>query len=277
MERYCEGNAAIWIFWHARTHHIGVFVALIILGCGVHNAYASEKPTLVAAASSLRFAMDELLDTFERESGRSVTVSFGSSGNIARQILQGAPFDVFLSADERTIAKVADAGLTVDSGTLYAIGRLVLFAPVASPLTVDAKMAGMRQKISDGTLKRFAIANPVHAPYGRAAREALRHNGLWDKIQTMIVLGENISQAAQFALSGSVDGGLLSYSLAKSSAYEGKGEYIIVPAAHHAPLRHRMALLERAGKAAREFYTFMTSPKAREILMRHGFSLPGQE
>ncbi|MGI9388309.1 MAG: molybdate ABC transporter substrate-binding protein, partial [Methyloligellaceae bacterium] len=194
------------------------------------------------------------------------------SGNIARQILQGAPFDVFLSADVRYTTKVADAGLTEGKGTPYALGRLVLFAPAGSPLTVDPALEGLRRRIGNGSLKRLAIANPVHAPYGRAAREVLDHHGFWEKVEKRIVLGENISQAAQFALSGSVEGGILSYSLVQSSAYRGKGKFILIPSEHHAPIRHRMVLLKRAGKVARKFYQFMTSLKAREILAQHGFS-----
>jgi len=250
------------------------FVFAVFLICNSQTTAAAEKPTLIAAAASLRFAMDELVSTFKKETGHSVTVSFGSSGNIARQIQRGAPFELFLSADERHVAEIVGAGLALNAGRIYATGRLVLFAPTGSPLTVDAKLEGLRRLIDAGALRRFAIANPVHAPYGRAAREVLRHNGLWDMIQKMIIYGENISQTAQFATSGSVDGGLLSYSLVKLSAFQGNGNYVLVPPSQYAPIHHRMVLMKQAGKVARTFFAFMMSAEARKILSRHGLTPP---
>ena len=270
-------KAGCAMLWRKHVRLIILLSTLIILCCGIATAHAGEKPALIAAASGLRFAMGELVETFERDTGRRVSVSFGSSGNIARQIRQGAPYEVFLSADERSIADVAKVVEIVSDGALYAIGRLALFAPKGSPLAIDANMDGLRRGVREGIIKRFTIANPDHAPYGRAAREALVRGGLWEKIQPMLVLGENVSQAARFAASGPVEGGLLAYSLVKSPAYEKRGRHVLIPPEHHAPIRHRMAVLKQAGKSARAFYVFMTSPAARTILARHGFSLPRQE
>ena len=146
-------------------------------------------------------------------------MSFGSSGNFALQIRQGAPFELYMSADEAYVLDLARDEFTIGEGVLYAIGRIAIFAPTGSPLQVDAIMQGLRVMIKNGRLKHFAIANPEHAPYGRAAREVLVHAGLWEKILPRLVFGENISQAAQFVLSGSTQGGLLAYSLVRSPPF----------------------------------------------------------
>jgi len=141
---------------------------------------------------------------------------------------------------------------------------------------VDTALRGLGVMVKDGHLKHFAIANPEHAPYGRAAREALVHAGLWESIRRQLVFGENISQAAQFALSGATQGGLLAYSLVRSPPFLGRGESVLVPASWHRPLRQRMALLKGAGPAARRFYHYIQQPPARDILRRHGFVLPDE-
>lgn len=230
----------------------------------------------VAAASDLKFALDEIVRDFERGTGSAVRVTYGSSGNFARQIEQGAPFDIFLSADEAYIEQLAGRGLTVDGGALYAIGRIVLFAPTGSPLKLDEQMADLRSALDDGRLRKFAIANPEHAPYGRAARQALQSAGLWPTIEKRLVLGENVSQAAQFAASGSAQGGIFALSLALSPNFAGRGSYIPLPETMHAPLRQRMVLLTRGAESARPFYEYLQRAEARAVLRRYGFMLPGQ-
>lgn len=249
----------------------------LALACGSPGrvARASEAP-LIAAASDLQFALAELADAFTRRTGQAVKLAFGSSGNFARQIRQGAPFEVFLSADEKYVRDLAREGLLRDEGALYAIGRIVLFVPRGSPLTADGTLADLRAALRDGRLRKFAIANPEHAPYGRRAEEALRHAGLWDAIRPRLVLGENVSQAAQFATSGSADGGIIAYSLALSPRVSALGSYSLIPEQWHEPLRQRMALVRKAGPAAVRFYEFAQSPAARAILRKYGFVLPGE-
>jgi molybdate transport system substrate-binding protein len=237
---------------------------------------AAEVPT-VAAAADLRFALEEVAARFRSDTGREVRLSFGSSGNFARQIEQGAPFELFLSADEGYVYRLADAGKTEDGGTLYAIGRVVLFAPAGSPLEPDVHLDGLRAALAGGRVRRFAIANPEHAPYGRAAREALVHAGLWDAVQPHLVLGENAAQAAQFATSGSAEGGIIPLSLANAPALRDRGRAVLIPAQWHAPLRQRVALLKGAGETARAFYAYLQRPAAREVLRRFGFVLPEEE
>jgi molybdate transport system substrate-binding protein len=231
----------------------------------------------VAAAADLRFALEEVAARFRSDTGREVRLSFGSSGNFARQIEQGAPFELFLSADEGYVYRLADAGKTEDGGTLYAIGRVVLFAPAGSPLEPDVHLDGLRAALAGGRVRRFAIANPEHAPYGRAAREALVHAGLWDAVQPHLVLGENAAQAAQFATSGSAEGGIIPLSLANAPALRDRGRAVLIPAQWHAPLRQRVALLKGAGETARAFYAYLQRPAAREVLRRFGFVLPEEE
>lgn len=237
---------------------------------------ASNDIPVIAAASDLQFVIADLADAFAAQTGREVEVALGASGNLSRQIRQGAPMEVFLSADEVFVQDLAAAGLTEDDGTLYAIGRLALAVPHGSPLKADGTLAGLRTALAEQRLKKFAIANPQHAPYGKRAAEALRHVGVWDDMTEKLVLGENVAQAAQFALSGSADGGLIAHSLALSPNLAARGSFALVPEDWHQPLRQRMVLIKGAGETARMFYDFVMSAPARTILNRYGFILPGE-
>ena len=237
------------------------------------QAWATQAP-VVAAASDLKFALEAIAKRFTSESGVQVQLVFGSSGNLTRQIVDGAPFEVFLSADESYIEKLAAAGLTRDSGVLYGVGRLVLFAPHGSPLTVDERMEGLRGLIARGAVTRFAIANPQHAPYGRAAEAALRATGQWEGLRPSLVLGENIVQASQFATTGNAVGGILAYSLVLGSPLAAQGTYVLLPDSLHPPLRQRMVLTKRAGATAQRFFDYLQQRPAREIFTKYGFSLP---
>lgn len=248
----------------------GALVVLLL----ANAACAADTPALVAAASDLRFAMDEIAAQFRRDGGRAVTVSYGSSGNYFRQIQQGAPYQLFMSADERFVLRLHEAGRTEGRGVLYAVGRIVLFAPRGASWAPDANMTGLRGALAAGTVRRFAIANPEHAPYGRAAQQALQALGLWGALEQRLVLGENVSQAAQFASEGSAAGGIFAYSLALSPAIAARGTYVVLPEALHEPLRQRMALVKGAGAAARELYRYLQGPAARAIFERHGFGRP---
>ena len=235
----------------------------------------AEVPA-VAAASDLKFALEEIAARFRVDARQDVKLVFGSSGNFYRQIEQGAPFQLFLSADEKFILQLADAGKAVDRGTLYAVGRIVLFAPHDSPLEMDAELSGLKTALADGRIQRFAIANPEHAPYGRAAEQALKARGLWEALQPKLVLGENVSQAAQFAISGSAQGGIFAYSLALSPKVSASGNYVLLPEELHQPLRQRMALIKGANATAQAFYRYLQQPAARQIFKRYGFALPAE-
>ncbi len=236
-------------------------------------ARAAEVP-VVAAASDLQYALVEVARAFTLATAGSVKLSFGSSGNFARQIIQGAPYELLFSADEDYVRMLEARKLTEGAGALYAIGRLALFVPKGSAVKADPEMRDLAAAAADGRLRRIAIANPEHAPYGRAARAALMHMGLWEKLQSRLVLGENVSQAAQFALTRSVDAALIAQSLTVSDAMRRAGSSALVPQAWHAPLAQRMVLLRGAGDTARRFYEFAQSAQAREVFERNGFSLP---
>ena len=245
------------------------------LGAAQAQQHTSDVPN-IAAASDLKFALEEIAAQFRRDTGQEVNLTFGSSGNFFRQISEGAPFQMFLSADESFVQRLTEQSRTEDEGMLYAIGRIVLFAPEGSPLRADASFEDLRAALADGRVQRFAIANPEHAPYGRAAEQALRSQGLWDAIQPKLVLGENVSQAAQFATSGSAEGGIFAYSLALSPNVGNLGSYVLLPQAWHQPLRQRMVLIKGAGDAARAFFVYVQEPAAREVFRKYGFVLPGE-
>ena len=238
---------------------------------------AQQAAPVVAAASDLQFAVAEIAAAFQAETGMSVRLSMGSTGNFARQIREGAPFEIFMAADEEFITDLHAEGFTRDAGDLYALGRVVIMVPHGSALTPDGQLDHLAEMLAEGGITRFAIANPDHAPYGMRAREALVHKGIWDDLQPALVLGENVSQAAQFALSGNAEGGILAYSLALAPQVGPRGSYALIPDDWHAPLRQRMVLLNSAGPVAEAFYAFMMEPAAREIMERYGFTLPEGE
>ncbi len=247
---------------------------LIYLFYALAGIAATTDHPAIAAASDLQFALEKAGAQFRADTKKDVRLSFGSSGNYFRQIGQGAPFQLFMSADEDFVLRLNQIGKTEDRGVLYATGRIVLFAPRGSSLNIDAQMAGLKTAIANNQIHRFAIANPEHAPYGRAAEQALRKLGLWGALQGKLVLGENVSQAAQFAASGSTQGGIFAYSLALSPAVVQQGRYVLLPEALHQPLRQRMVLVKGAGETARAFYAYLQQPAARKIFEQYGFAMP---
>ncbi len=238
-------------------------------------AVAQPVPT-VAAASDLKFALEEVTAQFEKDTGHKLRLVFGSSGNFYSQLLQGAPFHLFMSADEGFVFKLAEAGMTEGRGKLYAYGRIGIKVPTGSTLRADGQLKDLGAALKDGRLKRFAIANPEHAPYGMRAEEALRRAGLWEQISSKLVYGENVSQAAQFALSGSTQGGIIAYSLALAPQIKEQGEFALIPEEWHQPLAQRMVLMKNAPAAAKAFYEHLSTPSAQAVMLRHGFAMPKQ-
>ena len=251
-----------------------ILAAALAFGLALGPALAQGDVPVVAAASDLQFAVEEIAAAFKAETGMAVRLSVGSTGNFARQIRQGAPFQIFMAADEQFITDHHAEGLTRDAGDLYALGRIVVMVPHGSALTPDPELDNLARMLAAGQITRFAIANPEHAPYGMRAREALMLKGIWDDLQPFVVLGENVSQAAQFALSGNAEGGIIAYSLALAPQVASQGSYALIPEDWHEPLRQRMALLNTAGPVAEAFYAYMMAPAAREIMERYGFVLP---
>lgn len=258
-----------------------MLLATIGLGAVLPAYGQATKPVAlvnVAAASDLKFALDELAAQFEQAQNPQAPVKlrlvYGSSGQFTTQILQGAPFEVFLSADEALVFKLADAGKTLDRGSLYALGRIGVMVPQGSTIKPDPQLKDLAAALTDGRLNKLAIANPEHAPYGARAKEALQHAGLWQAAQAKLVLGENISQATQFVASGAAQAGIVALSLAKAPAFARSTQFALIPASAHQPLRQRMVLLPKASPAAKAFYDYLGSAAARQVFSRYGFELP---
>jgi molybdate transport system substrate-binding protein len=231
---------------------------------------AVAQDVTVAAASDLQVALPELVLRFERATGFRVRSIFGSSGNISTQIQNGAPYDVFLSADIEYPRHLVEQKLaTRDALAPYARGRLVLWTRNDSKVDLKQGLKGL----SAETVRRIAIANPEHAPYGRAAVAALQHEGVYDRVRGRLVLGENISQTAQFAESGNVDVGIIALSLALGPALRAEGRYVEIPAAFHPPIEQAAVWLMRAKNpaAARQFVQFLQQPASAEYLKQMGF------
>jgi molybdate transport system substrate-binding protein len=245
------------------------------LGVPWVGAYAKVKPQVIriAAASDMKFALAHAVEPFERQTGVKVELNFGSSGNFTRQILQGLPVDIFMSADEDWAFKVADAGLThggpADRGVVYAQGRLALIVPNTSPIALDAQLKGLQAQWSN--VRKFAIANPELAPYGRAAQQALQKLGLWDTLQPKLVIGENIAQATQFVTSGAAQAGMTALSLAAAPQLSAVSKHIALPVQLHAPLHQRMVLLKNPSAQAQALFSYLQSVQVRELLKNHGF------
>ena len=228
----------------------------------------------IAVAANLQFALPEIVAAFTRSGGAPMRLSFGSSGNFARQIVQGAPFELFLSADERVAAVVVAASRAEGVAVPFATGRMALFLPNGSPIRADRELSDFAAAVKDGRLKRLAIANPETAPYGRAAREVLENRGLWQAAQGKLAQGDNAAQAAQFAASGAAQAGLIPLSLARAPQLAAQGAFVTLPENWHTPLRQTAVLIKGAGPTARAFADFLRGPQAREILARNGFGLP---
>ena len=244
-------------------------MAAAAVGLEARPSHGAGSATVrVAAASDLKFALTELARQYQSQTGQEVRVSLGSSGQFAQQIRQGLPTDIYMSADEEFVFGLADAGLTQGRGDLYALGRIAAVVPAASTLALDPALRGL---IWSG-IRHFAIANPEHAPYGRAAQQTLERLGLWQLAKPRLVLGENVAQATQFVTSGSAQAGITALSLALAPEVSKLARHVALPAELHAPLRQRMALLKSAHPVARDFYRFLQTPPARIVFQRYGFA-----
>ncbi|HXM90553.1 MAG TPA: molybdate ABC transporter substrate-binding protein [Candidatus Dormibacteraeota bacterium] len=246
---------------------------ILLLAVLLTSTCARAQAVKVAAAADLKFAMAELAAQFEKQSGTKLDVTYGSSGNFLTQIQNGAPFDLFFSADSEYPKKLEAAGLA-EPGTLreYAVGRIVIWTPGDSEINA-AKDAW--KCLLDQRVKKIAIANPEHAPYGRAALAAMKKAGIYEQLKDKLVYGENISQAAEFVQSGNAQAGIVALSLAISPAMK-NGNRWEVPADSYPPIKQAVVLLKASKNkdAARRFLEFVSGPQGREILQRFGFTAP---
>ena len=245
-------------------------VALLFLALPVHG-----QEIAVAAAADLRFAMTDVAGQYEKQTGNKVNVTYGSSGNFFSQLQNGAPFDLFFSADIDYARKLDAAGL-VDPGTLYlyAIGRITIWTPPDSKL--DVATLGWKALL-DEHVQKIAIANPEHAPYGRAAVAAMKKAGIYDRVKSKLVYGDNISQAAQFVQSGSAQASIVALSLAISTVMK-DGKRWDIPGDMHPPIEQAAILMKNAKnkEAARAFLDFVKTDDARATLAKYGFTFPAK-
>jgi molybdate transport system substrate-binding protein len=226
----------------------------------------------VAAAADLQFAMQDVAARFQKDTGKTVKLTYGSSGNFFQQIQNGAPFDMFFSANLDYAKKLEDAGLTAPGSYYkYARGKIVIWVRNDSKLDLSSGM----QALLDPSAKKIAVANPEHAPYGQAAVAALQNDKIYEKVKDKFVLGENISQTASFVVSGAADVGIVALSLALSPNMKDKGRYVEVPAADYPAIEQACVILasSKNKEAAQQFLSFIKTADVGDILKIYGFDV----
>ena len=244
---------------------------ILLLTASLPPVTASDSP-LIAAASGMQFALREIAGAFEQDTGIGLRLTFGASGKLFHQISNNAPFELFISADDSLVEKLEQDGRALQPGVVIARGRLAVFAAHDSSLQVDASLQGLSDALAGNRLHKLAIANPAHAPYGQRAREALQHAGLWEQVQDKLVIGENVAQATQFAISGAAQGGIVASSLLASEKTGTRGRHALLPESWHRPILHSMVLLANSDESTMTFYRYLQTAKAQQILARHGFA-----
>ena len=246
-----------------------LLVVLLLASCG----WAEE--IVVAAAADLNQVLPVIAERFERESGNRVKLSFGSSGNFFAQIQNGAPFDVFFSADIDFPKRLEAAGLTEPESLYeYAVGKIALWVPNGSGLDVSRGMSALL----DPQVRKIAIANPVHAPYGKAAVAALQHEQLYERVKDKLVFGENISQTFELVHSGNADVGIVALSLAMAPKVKETGRFFAVPPSTYPPIRQGAVVIRSSQHkdAAKAFVSYMKRPETITLLKQYGFEVPGK-
>jgi len=260
---------------HTRRHFqsLAVGALLFAFACATRAQQRHTAPLRVAAAADLQFALKDIGQQYEHQTGHKVELTFGSSGNFFAQLQNGAPFDVFFSADMQYPTRLQQANLTEpNSLAKYAVGRIVIWMPAGSNVDLAAQKWNA---LLDSAVQKIAIANPEHAPYGRAAVEALKRAGLYDDVQPKLVYGENISQAAQFVQSGNAQAGIIALSLAISPAMK-SGQLWEIPVDQYAPIEQAAVVLRNAQDkdAAHQFLKFVSSDAGQRTLGTYGFAIP---
>lgn len=259
------------MLWPKTMNALASLLAVFLL-CFASSIRAGEIN--IAAAADLKFALEEIVAGFRRDHpGEKLATVYGSSGKFHTQIQQGAPYDLYFSADIAYPRLLAKEGFAASAVTPYAFGRIVLWSASrdATRMTIA--------DLADPSIRKIAIANPRHAPYGKRAEEALQAAGIWQKVEGRLVLGENIAQAAQFVQTGNADVGIIALALALNPELASRGGHALIPANLHQPLEQGFIITRRAaGNAlARKFADHMGSQEARRIMARHGFTLPGEK
>lgn len=241
-----------------------LFCWLILVSSSVFSAELR-----LAAATNLRYVLPEIIQLFEQQSGHKLTVSYAASGTLATQIIHGAPFNVFLSANPDYIARLQEKDLVAQQTVTFANGQLALFSATHAMFDVVKGMNSIQQALDNKMLKKVAIANPTHAPYGQAAKAALEKHGLWDLIQPHLLIAENASQATQFTLSSRSSVGFIPYTHAIQPAIEQRGQFIKLDAV----LPQHAVAVKPSSPVAEQFLAFLQKPLVADTLLKHGFML----
>ena len=249
-----------------------VYLVGLALLC-VSGLCAAQQIT-IAAAADLQFAMQDITARFQKETGKTVKVIYGSSGNFFGQIQNGAPFDMFFSAN-LDYPKKLEAGGLIEPGSYYeyAKGKIVVWVRNDSKINLDSGL----KALLDPSVRKIAIANPLHAPYGQAAVSAMQKQGIYEKVKDKFVLGENISQTATLIVSGAADIGVVALSLASSPNMKDKGRYAEIPGDQHPPIAQAVVILKSSKNkaAAQQFLSYMKSPAIADLLKQYGFDVSG--
>jgi len=258
--------------YYARLVSLAVCAVALLAGCRSETSNSTQPQTLtVSAAADLTPAFQEIGREFERQGRTKVIFNFGSTGQLAQQIEQGAPVDLFAAANVSFIEELEKKGLIIpDTKALYAQGRITLWTRDDNTLKLERV-----EDLARPEFRKVAIANPEHAPYGVAAREALQAAGVWESVSQKLVYGENVSQTLQYAESGNVDAAVVALSLSTQS----KGRWVLIPAEMHKPLNQALAVIKETKheQEARRFAAFVNSAEGRVVMRKYGFVLPGEE
>lgn len=253
--------------------NVGRLLLVGSLAIGLISQLSAAQEITVAAAADLQFAMQDVATRFQRQTGKTVKLTYGSSGNFFQQIQNGAPFDIFFSANLDYAKKLEAAGLT-EPGSYYqyARGKIVIWVPKDSKLDLTSGM----KTLLDPSVKKIAVANPLHAPYGQAAVAAMKSQNVYENVKDKFVLGENISQTASFVVSGAADVGIVALSLVLSPDMKDKGRYVEVPADEYPPIEQACVTLSssRSKETARQFLAFVKTAEVVDVLRSYGFDVP---
>jgi molybdate transport system substrate-binding protein len=250
------------------TRHWMILLAVVLLG-----EFGAAQSITVAAAADLQFAMQDIAAGFQKQTGKQIKLIYGSSGNFFQQIQNGAPFDMFFSANLDYPKQLESSGLAAPGSYYqYAKGKIVVWVPNDSKVNISSGL----KSFLDPAVKKIAVANPQHAPYGQAAVAAMQSEGIYDKVKDKIVTGENISQTASYVVSGAADAGVIALSLALSPNMKGKGRYFEIPAAEYPPINQACIILNSSKdkETANQFLSYLKTKVVAETLQRYGFDMP---
>jgi molybdate transport system substrate-binding protein len=270
------------------TYHSFRFIRLTFIGLLIvflvfviprqANVYASDR-ILIAAASSIRFPLDQLIKQFESENPNigPISIIYGASGKLTHQILKGAPYGLFLSANVSYPDRISATGLTIEEPQIYTEGSLSLYANNKSKCQVDMDQNPLDQQFEARAIVKIAIANPELAPYGVAAKQALIRTNIYEQLKDILIYGNNVSQAAQFAITGAADCAIISTAIAESTKLSNKGKSKQISTNFYQPIHHAMVLMKWADQTTSLLYQFLKQPAAKRIFQEHGFITPDIE